>query len=114
MQKATIRGAIGGRLRALLTIVSVATIGRTLETMLGSRRVTTYIDAGEEYDVILEGERDAQRSPTDLQNIYVRSARSAQLIPLANLVRLEEFADSIRLICTSPARPSTCTARLGS
>ena len=40
--------------------------------MLGSRRVTTYIDAGEEYDVILEGERDAQRTPTDIHNVYVR------------------------------------------
>ena len=43
--------------------VKVGTIGRTLETMLGSRKVTTYQDAGEEYDVILEGERDAQRTP---------------------------------------------------
>jgi multidrug efflux pump len=39
--------------------VTIGNIGRTLETMLGSRRVTTYLDAGEEYDVILEGERDA-------------------------------------------------------
>jgi multidrug efflux pump len=53
--------------------VTIGNIGRTLETMLGSRRVTTYIDAGEEYDVILEGERERQRTPTDLQNIYVRS-----------------------------------------
>ena len=34
--------------------VSVETIGRTLETMLGSRRVTTYTDEGEEYDVVLQ------------------------------------------------------------
>jgi multidrug efflux pump len=26
--------------------VTVGNVGRTLETMLGSRRVTTYIDAG--------------------------------------------------------------------
>jgi multidrug efflux pump len=43
--------------------VTIGNIGRTLETMLGSRRVTTYIDAGEEYDVILEGERESQRTP---------------------------------------------------
>jgi multidrug efflux pump len=53
--------------------VTVGTIGRTLETMLGSRKVTTYIDAGEEYDLILEGERDIQRTPASLQKIYVRS-----------------------------------------
>jgi multidrug efflux pump len=63
--------------------VTVADIGRTLETMMGSRRVTTYIDAGEEYDVILEGERDAQRTRTSLENIYVRSSRSDALIPLS-------------------------------
>jgi multidrug efflux pump len=53
--------------------VSSAIIGATLESMLGSRRVTTYIDDGEEYDVILEGERDTQRTPTNINNIYVRA-----------------------------------------
>jgi multidrug efflux pump len=73
--------------------VSSAIIGATLESMLGSRRVTTYIDDGEEYDVILEGERDTQRTPTNINNIYVR-ADSGALIPLSNLVSIEEYADS--------------------
>lgn len=73
--------------------VSSSVIGKTLETMLGSRRVTTYIDGGEEYDVILEGERDEQRTPTNIQNIYVR-ADNGGLIPLANVVTIEEYADS--------------------
>jgi multidrug efflux pump len=42
-----------------------ACIGRTLETMLGSRKVTTYLDAGEEYDVILEGERERPAHPRE-------------------------------------------------
>jgi multidrug efflux pump len=92
--------------------VTVGSIGRTLETMLGSRRVTTYIDAGEEYDVILEGERATQRTPNDLQNIYVRSERSGTLIPLSNLVRLEEFADSIRLNRYNRVRAITLEANL--
>jgi len=74
--------------------VTAGVIGRTLETMLGSRKVTTYIDAGEEYDVILEGERDAQRTPASLENLYVRSERSGELVPLANLVKVTEVADS--------------------
>jgi multidrug efflux pump len=74
--------------------VSVRNIGSTLETMLGSRKVTTYIDEGEEYDVILEGERNAQRTPTDLANIYLRSETTGKLIPLSNLVKIEEYADS--------------------
>jgi multidrug efflux pump len=92
--------------------VSIADVGRTLETMLGSRRVTTYIDGGEEYDVILEGEREFQRTPASLQNIYVRSATTAQLIPLANLVRLEELADSNSLNRYNRVRAITLEANL--
>lgn len=77
--------------------VPVETVGRTLETMLGSRRVTTYVEDGEEYDVILEGERDRQRTPAALENIYVRSGRTGELIPLSNVVRLGELADSSTL-----------------
>jgi len=79
--------------RAAVLGVSVSAIGLTLESMLGGRRVTTYIDAGEEYDVIVEGEREAQRTPTNLENIYVRS-ETGRLIPLSNLVTLREFADA--------------------
>jgi multidrug efflux pump len=92
--------------------VTVNSIGRTLETMLGSRRVTTYIDAGEEYDVIVEGERKAQRTPTNLENLYVRSTRTSELVPLSNLVRIEEFADSISLNRYNRVRAITLQANL--
>ena len=92
--------------------VTVGSIGRTLETMLGSRRVTTYIDAGQEYDVILEGERSTQRTPTNMENIYVRSERTGSLIPLSNLVRLEEFADSLQLNRYNRVRAITLEANL--
>jgi Cation/multidrug efflux pump len=92
--------------------VKVGAIGRTLETMLGSRQVTTYLDAGEEYDVIVEGERDRQRTPTDLTNIFVRSQRSGELIPLSNLVTLEHFADSTALNRYNRLRAITIEANL--
>jgi multidrug efflux pump len=92
--------------------VTISEVGRTLETMLGSRRVTTYLEEGEEYDVILEGERSAQRTPADLQNIYVRSTRTADLIPLANLVTLEEIADSNSLNRFNRVRSITLQANL--
>ena len=74
--------------------VSIISIGRTLETLLGSRLVTTFIWDGEEYDVIVESDFDQKRMLYDLKNIFVRSDRSNELIPLSNLVTLEEFADS--------------------
>ncbi|MCG8315548.1 MAG: efflux RND transporter permease subunit [Pseudomonadales bacterium] len=92
--------------------VSISNIGRTLETMLGSRRVTTYIEEGEEYDVILEGERANQRTPTSLQNIYVKSERDNQLVPLANLVTLQELAGSNELNRYNRVRALTLDANL--
>lgn len=92
--------------------VTIGNIGRTLETILGSRRVTTYIDAGEEYDVVLEGERDSHRTPSNIEHIYVRSERSGRLIPLGNLVTLEEFADSGTLNRYNRVRAITIEANL--
>ena len=92
--------------------VTVAEIGTTLETMLGSRRVTTYLDNGEEYDVIVEGIRSEQNTPTDVQNIYVRSTRSGELIPLSSVVTLQPFADSPTLNRYNRVRAITIDADL--
>jgi multidrug efflux pump len=92
--------------------VKVEDIGQTLETMLGKKRVTTYIDRGEEYDVILEGERSEQNTPTDLQNLYVRSLSSGNLIPLSNLVQVSEHADSPALNRFNRIRAITLEANL--
>ena len=72
--------------------MSVDEIGTTLETMMGARRVTTFDLDGEEYDVVLQGRSADRRQPADLTNLYVRSARSGEMIPLANLVTVEEQA----------------------
>lgn len=92
--------------------VSITAIGSTLESVLGSRQVTTYIEDGEEYDVLVEGERSAQRTPADISNIYVRSATTQQLIPLSNLVKIEEFADSNKLNRYNRMRSITLDATL--
>ncbi|WP_163938115.1 efflux RND transporter permease subunit [Paraferrimonas sp. SM1919] len=92
--------------------VSVSSVGSTLETMLGSRVVTRFMRGGEEYDVIIEGEREQQSSATDVSNIYVRSERSGELIPLSNLVSIEEFADAKELKRYNRLRSITLSASL--
>jgi len=77
--------------------VSLVSVGRTLETMLGSRRVTTYIDRGREYNVILMGKEADRASPDDLTNLYVRSELTGDLVPLSNLVRITESAGPAQL-----------------
>ncbi|MES9865078.1 MAG: efflux RND transporter permease subunit [Candidatus Thiodiazotropha sp. LLP2] len=98
--------------RAAQLGVTVESIGRTLETMLGSRRVTTYIEEGEEYDVILEGDRKDQRTPNDLSHLYVRSSNDEQLVQLSNLVSLHEMADSIKLNRYNRVRAITIEANM--
>ncbi len=92
--------------------VSIRTIGRTLETMLGSRLVTTFEQRGEEYDVIIEGQRERQNTAADLASLYVRSGRTGALIPLSNLVTVEEFADAPRLNRYNRVRAITLEANL--
>jgi multidrug efflux pump len=92
--------------------VTVQEIGSTLQTMLGSKRVGTFIQNGEERYVIFEGERTEQATPSDMENIYVRSARTGQLIPLSNLVSVEQMADSRRLNRYNRVRAITIDATL--
>jgi multidrug efflux pump len=92
--------------------VSVREIGSTLETLMGSRRVTTYVDRGEEYDVILEAQREDKRSVQDLEQVYVRSASTSELIPLANLVEVRSFADSSTRNRNNRLRAITISASL--
>jgi len=69
--------------------VSMATIGSTLETLLGGRDVTRYKREGKQYDVVVQVEDDKRRRPDDLTSIYVRSVRG-DLVQLSNLVQLRE------------------------
>ena len=80
------------RQRAADLGVSVQEIGRTLETMMGSRQVTTFVDNGEEYDVLLQAERERRMTPSDLTDTFVRG-RDGALVPLSNLVTLSEVAE---------------------
>jgi len=92
--------------------VSTQQIGSTLETLFGSKEVTTYIDRGQEYDLVLQA-RDADRlKPTDLTNVYVRSERTNELIPLSNLITLRETADTGSLNRYNRLRAITISANV--
>lgn len=92
--------------------VPVGDIAKTLETMLGQRRVTTFVERGEEYDVVVEGDETQYHSPSDIDNIYVRSRSTNELIPLSNLINITENATSSRLNRYNRLRSITITASL--
>ena len=92
--------------------VSIEGIGRTLETMLGSRRVTTFDDRGERYDVIVQARPQDRETPGDISDLYVRSATSGTLIPLSNLVSFREAAGARELKREDRLRAVTLSASL--
>ena len=93
--------------------VSIQTIGRTLEVMLGARFVTTFNDRGVQYNVVLQARSEDRLTPRDLTNIYVRSETQEQLIPLSNLVTLRETAGAKELNRFGRMRSVTVSASLG-
>lgn len=100
------------RERAASLGVSSETIGRALEAQLGSLLVTTFPRNGEEYNVRIQNRLEDRRSPTDLENIFVRSADTGRLIPLASLVTLEEVGEAPIRTRVNRLRAVTITATL--
>jgi multidrug efflux pump len=69
--------------------VQIEVVGRTLETMLGGRQVTRFKRDSEQYDVIVQTVVEHRATPHDISRIYVRG-RDERMIPLSNLVRVDE------------------------
>ncbi|WP_422058246.1 efflux RND transporter permease subunit [Sphingomonas sp.] len=71
--------------------VSVNAVSQALQTLLGSRRVSTYLDRGEEYRVIVQADEAGRSTLANLAQIQVR-ARDGSLVPLSNLVTTREVS----------------------
>lgn len=91
--------------------VSVSEVGNTLQTMFGSSRVTTFVDNGKEYDVLVQADRGNRASAADLENLYVRS-RDNRLVPLSSVVTIKETAEPGTLNRFNRLRAITLSAGL--
>lgn len=67
----------------------VLTVGRTMETLLGGRKVTRFNMNGEQYDVIVQVDASGRQTPGDLEDIYVR-AQDGSMVQLSNLITVRE------------------------
>ncbi len=92
--------------------VTLQNVGRTLETMLGSRIVTTFMRGGEEFNVILQARNEDRATVSDLGNLYVRSDRSGDMVPLSALVDVQESAGPTQLRRFDRLRSITLSANL--
>lgn len=91
--------------------VSTLTVGRTMETLLGQRRIGSIVEDGEEYDIIVESIGQDRRQPSDITDIMVRG-REGELIPLSNIVTLREQAGAASLSRFNRLRAITISANL--
>jgi multidrug efflux pump len=91
--------------------VSAQSIGRALETMFGSRKATTYIKNGQEYDVILQTDLEQRRSIEDLNRLQVRTI-SGTLVPLSTVVTTQLRGDTPDRPRVDRLRSVTLTAQL--
>ncbi|MFP3976769.1 efflux RND transporter permease subunit [Marinobacter sp. KMM 10035] len=78
------------RERAADLDITIEDVGLTLQTMLASRKVTTYLERGREYDVIMQADDASRATPSDLGQIFLRPREGGDLIPLQALVSITE------------------------
>jgi multidrug efflux pump len=88
---------------------NIADVGRSIETMLGGRNVTRFKMGSEQYDVIVQVEDDARRTPGDLSNIFVRGADNS-MIQLQNLATITETVAAKELNHFNKLRSATISA----
>ena len=91
--------------------VSVNDVSQALQTLLGSRRVTTYVDRGKEYRVLVQAADSERQTLADLERIQVRT-RSGELVPLSAVVTIREVAGPRQLNRYNKLRAITLTAAL--
>ena len=86
-------------------------IARSLETLLGGRKVTTFKRDGKQYDVIVQVDPEGRTRPQDVLDIFLRTPSGAE-VQLANLVRLEETVAPRELNHFNKLRSATISATL--
>ncbi|WP_281915364.1 efflux RND transporter permease subunit [Caldimonas thermodepolymerans] len=99
------------RERAADAGVAVEQVARTIETMLGGRKVTRYKRDAEQYDVIVQTEASGRSRPDDIERLFVRG-RDNRMIPLSSLVRVREAVSPRELNHFNQRRSVSITANL--
>ncbi|MGA1457102.1 MAG: efflux RND transporter permease subunit [Arenicellales bacterium] len=81
--------------------VSVEEIAFTLQSMFASKQVSTYVDRGREYPVIVQAKAQDRKDLDSLANIFVRSVDAdtgtRKLVPLSVFVSAKETAAAAEL-----------------
>ena len=92
--------------------ISTRSIGQTLETLYGGKRVTTFNKLGKEYPIILQQYLVDRKDKDSLSKLFVRSRTTGELISLSNLVDLREEGSAKVLARYNRQRAVTISANV--
>ncbi len=92
--------------------VSTEDIGKTIETIFGSKSVTRFTQDGKEYSIILQGDIKDRQEPDSISKIFVRSKNNNKLVSVSNLVSYDEEGESPFLARYNRQKAVTISARL--
>ena len=92
--------------------VSTRSIGETLETLYGGKRITTFNKLGKEYPIIVQQYLSDRRNKEGISKIFVRSETNGKLISLANLVNFKEEGTAKELSRYNRQRAITISANI--
>ena len=95
--------------RLALIGVDVDAVGYALETAFGGKTVTQFKVGSEQYDVKLQLDAQRRQQPTDLEAVFVRS-HTNKMVPLSNLVNIEENISAQKLLHFNKLRSVTFSA----
>ena len=92
--------------------VSTKTIGETLETLYGGKKITTFNKLGKEYPIIVQQYLSNRRNKDGISKIFVRSETNGKLISLANLISFKEEGSAKELARYNRQRAVTISANI--
>ena len=92
--------------------VSTENIGKSLETLYGGKKVTTFNKLGKEYPIILQQYLSDRRNKEGISKIFVRSDTTGKLISLTNLVNFKEEGTAKELSRYNRQRAVTISANI--
>ncbi|MEO9334285.1 efflux RND transporter permease subunit [Ectopseudomonas guguanensis] len=100
------------REQAVAVGTDVSVIGRSLESLFGSRQVTRFKQNGEQYDVLVQLQDIDRSNPQDLDRVYVRD-RDGGMVQLSNLIEVRETVAPRELNHFNQLRAVTISANVG-
>jgi hydrophobe/amphiphile efflux-1 (HAE1) family protein len=92
--------------------VSTLSVGKTLETLYGGKKITTFNRQGKEYPIIVQQYLSDRRNKDGISKIFVRSDTSGKLISLANLIEFKEEGSAKELSRYNRQRAVTISANI--